>query len=534
MAVIRLSEFKGELPSFNPQLLTPQHAQKAYNLRFTHGQLEPTYEPVELAPLNTFAPSAIFRYTDDVWFEFSGDQVDVVRSVAANDTFKRVYWSDGAYPKVTDNLVAFSGPPPYPNISYRLGIPAPAFAPVPTPMGGGSGVRETRFYVATYVDKYGAEGPPSPPSIEVEVYPLQSVTLNPLPLGPGAPYAVEKVRIYRTNTVGTEAVFQFVAEVNAGVTSYLDNVFSSNLGEALQSETWDPPPPDIRGLISLPNGVLGAFRNNELLFSEQGLPHAWPIGYRRSVDYNVVGLGVIGNEIFVGTEGTCYVVSGNDPAAYTITPLPIPYSCVSKASIVSTGDSVIYASEEGLVMVGRAGAVLLTERIFSREDWALYSPDQIKAWRWGRFYLASFVRDGNTALFAIDPTMPDDGITFFDGIGIAAGYTDIKEERLYLATAENLVRWDGGDKRTYDWCSKPFSLASPEAMRVTRVLADDYPVEVRIYRDGVEQAHVTVPNNRPRRIPGSRIGREYVVQVTANTKIRDVVLASSMTELVRA
>lgn len=533
MAVIRLSEFKGELPSWNPQLLSPQHSLKAYNLHLLHGQLEPTRAPLDVAPLNVFAPGAIFRYTEDAWFEFS-PQVDVVRSVAANDTFQRVYWTDGLYPKVTDNTIAAVGGPPYPNLSFRLGVPAPAFAPFPSLGGGGTGTVESRFYVVTYVDKYGAEGPPSPVSAEVEVLPGQSVTLNPIPLGVGAPYMITHVRIYRTNTVGTDAVFQFVDEIDAGVGSYVDSKLGADLGEALQSETWDEPPADMRGLISMPNGVFGAFRNNELLFSEQGLPHAWPVEYRRSVDYNIVGLGVMGSEVFVGTEGTCYVVSGNDPAAYAVTPLPIPYSCVSKLSIVSIGDSVVYSSEEGLVMVGRSGATLLTERIFSRKDWTTYGPSSLKAWRWGRFYLASFIRGGETALFAIDPLRPDDGVIFFDGIGIASGYTDVKEEQVYMATADMLVRWNGGLSRTYDWCSKPFSLAGPEPMNVVRVLADDYPVEVRVYRDGTEQAHVTVTNNRPRRIPGARLGREYVIQVTAESKVRDVVVASSMSELVRA
>jgi hypothetical protein len=533
MAVIRLSEFKGELPSWNPQLLSPQHALKAYNLHLLYGQLEPTRTPLDLRSLNVPVPATIFRYTDQAWLEFA-DEVDVARSVAANDTFERVYWTDGVYPKVTDNTIAAVGSPPYPNQSHRLGLPAPSFAPNAVVSGPGSGTAESRFYVVTYVGKYGEEGPPSPVTAEVEVLPGQTVTLNPLPLGPNAPYVATKLRIYRTNTVGTEAVFQYVDEVTLPTGSYADTKPSSELGEALQSETWDAPPDDMVGLVTLPNGVLGAFRNNELLFSEQGLPHAWPVDYRRSVDYNVVGLGVMGSEVFVGTEGTCYVVSGNDPAAYAVTPLPIPYSCVSKRSIVSIGDMVVYASEEGLVSVGRSGATLLTEQMFNRDDWATYTPSTLKAWRWGRFYLAAYIRSNTTALFAIDPLRPEDGVIFFDGIGVASGYTDVKEERVYMATADRLVRWDGGVARQYDWCSRPFSLAAPEPMNAVRVLAEAYPVTVRVYRDGTEQAHVVVNNHRPRRIPGGRLGREYVVQVSADTSVRDVVVASSMDEIKRA
>jgi hypothetical protein len=533
MAVIRLSDFKGQLPSRNPELLSPQHAMRAFNLRLTHGMLEPSRSPLSIHPLVNAAPETIFRYSENQWLEFAGE-VDIVRSVAANDTYRRVYWTDGDYPKVTDSGVVATSAPPYPSQSFRLGVPAPASAPTLAIVGTGDGTTESRFYVVTYVGRYGEEGPPSPVSGEVELQPGQTVMLSALPAPPSAPYSVTKLRIYRTNTVGTDAVFQMVGEVGAGTSVFHDVVLSADLKEAMQSEQWDMLPGDAVGLTALPNGVFCAFRNNELLFSEPGLPHAWPVDYRRSVDFDIVGLGAMGTEVFVGTKGTCYVVSGTDPAGYAVTSIPAPHSCVSKRSIVGIGDIVVYASEEGLVLVSRQGATLLTEQMFSREEWSKYTPAELRAWRWGRFYLAAY-RDGTkTSMFAIDPLRPEDGVVFHDGFMITAGYTDVEEEQVYFATAGQLVRWGGGDKTYYDWCSRPFSLASPEPIRVARVLADTYPVQVRIHRDGVEQAFVEVNNARPRRLPGARLGREYVIQVSANTRVKDIVVASSISELTRA
>jgi hypothetical protein len=75
-------------------------------------------------------------------------------------------------------------------------------------------VPETRFYVCTFVNNYGAEGPPSPPSNEVEWRSGQTVQLDGLPAVPAGNYNITWRRIYRVNTgSSTNTEYQFVTEL---------------------------------------------------------------------------------------------------------------------------------------------------------------------------------------------------------------------------------------------------------------------------------------------------------------------------------
>jgi hypothetical protein len=105
----------------------------------------------------------------------------------------------------------------YPAAWYRLDVPAPTQGFSATLVGTADDddeVPETRFYVCTFVNSWGAEGPPSPTSNEVEWRTGQTVSLSSLPAVPTGTYNITHRRIYRINT-GTTGVtnFQFVSEI---------------------------------------------------------------------------------------------------------------------------------------------------------------------------------------------------------------------------------------------------------------------------------------------------------------------------------
>jgi uncharacterized membrane protein YkvA (DUF1232 family) len=188
---------------------------------------------------------------------------------------------------------------------------------------------------------------PSPVSAGITVTNTKvNVTLTAVGAGSYAP--VSAYRIYRTNTLGT--AFQFVAQVTG--TTYTDQTVV--LIEELPSTEWDPPPTDLKGFIMLPNGVIAAFRGNEIRLSEPGLAHAWPADYSYQTDFPIVALAPIDNGFAALTSGEPYLFIGTHPGAMAPAKLENSYACMSKRGVARFGNSAVYPSANGLAYVADA------------------------------------------------------------------------------------------------------------------------------------------------------------------------------------
>jgi hypothetical protein len=237
-------------------------------------------------------------------------------------------------------------------------------------------------YVYTFVNDLGEESAPSFASATVLRPDGVSITVTTptgVPSSVSSEYGITTKRIYRAATGATGTVFLFVAEIPVGQADYVDSVPDTELGEPLESEDWDLPPDDLRGILALPNGVMVGFRRNQLCLSAQNRPHAWPVRNRLNTDTDIVGIGNIDTTVVIGTESFPYVASGNDPAAYSMAKFEVPQACVSKRSFAYlTGIGVVFASPDGLVAVSGVGQVRnLTETIFTREQWQALEPESI-------------------------------------------------------------------------------------------------------------------------------------------------------------
>ena len=181
-------------------------------------------------------------------------------------------------------------------------------------------------------------------------------------------------RIYRT----VNGQFRFVAEIAVATTTYNDTVSDSLLGEPLPSTLWDSPPPDIKGMLTLPNGSVCGFVGNKLYFSETFVPHAYPEDYSLTFAYEIVAIAASGNSVVVATKGIPYVVTGDDPGTMTPSNLEVQHACVSERSMVSVMNGAIYASPDGLVYVPVAGMPsLITKPWFKEVDWRLLNPSSM-------------------------------------------------------------------------------------------------------------------------------------------------------------
>lgn len=254
-------------------------------------------------------------------------------------------------------------------------------------------------YVYTFINDIGEESAPSPASATVFKDDGTTVTVTTSTAPPsGLDWRVETKRLYRSVTVASVTTFFFVAEIPLTQADYVDTLTDEQLGEELESDDWDLPPENLRGILALPNDVYAGFAGNQLCFSVQGRPHAWPVRFRLNTDFPIVAIGNVDTTVIAATEKFPYLATGNAPDAYSMTKLELPQACVSKRGCVYLrGWGWCYPSPDGMVAVAGTGqARIITEQLFSRRDWQEINPSTLIAREHDDRLFAFYVKEDGT------------------------------------------------------------------------------------------------------------------------------------------
>ncbi len=534
MAKVAVSEFKGELTGVTPRLIPNGFAEQSVDADLRERTLRGIRDQITAVGTDTGIsnPLTIFRYRDQHWLAFTVD-ADVVRSPIADDPYKRIYWTGDGKPRMAAVDTATAGVPPFPNQSYDLGVPAPSGDIV----AAGDAINEEPVialdtaYVHTYVTVYGEEGPPSDPSnivvrwdsddgtegyVDLTIPTIDSMNLD-----------VTKYRIYRTESSGE---YLFVAEVAAGVTTYRDVVKSEDLLTPLVSAEWVPPHQDMIGLTHGPADSMIGFFDNVLCLSEPGQPHAWPIGYRITMDDDIVAVAESAAGYVVGTKGKPVLLLGDDPISMQPQEIDIDQACLSKRGMVDVGPYAVYPSPDGLVAIGPGGARIITSELLERDEWATLNPYSFDAYRESDRYLC-FYNNGTPSTFAFSP---ERGFEFISGWSSAAHY-DRYDDVLYVANGTVLEKFDRGNRRTYRWRTGIYVIQPGTQFKAGKVSAAGYPVTLRGFVGGVEQWAITVTSIAPFRVPPAVSGpntREWQFEVETDQEVFDFQIAQSMSEII--
>lgn len=383
-----------------------------------------------------------------------------------------------------------------------------------TGSGTFSVVTPATSYVYTFANDLGEESAPSLPSATITRPDGASVTVTTptsLPTGVSTGYGITTKRIYRAATGNTGTAFLFVAEIPLGTADYVDTLTDAELGEALQSALWTLPPSDLRGILALPNGVMVGFRRNQLCFSAQNHPHAWPIEYRLNTDTDIVGIGNVDNTVVIGTKSFVYIATGNDPAAYSMSKFEVPYACMSKRSFAYlTGIGVVFAGTNGLMAVSGPGQVRnLTDPVFTDEQWKALDPTSMRAVAHNDIYFLFWETNSTKGCFAIDMKSTGFGVAPM-GFHASAMYNDPVGDVMFLVLdyatepdnpllpippttphyieGTHIYEFEGSatDRMTYRWLSKLWLLEHPATMLIAQVKALDYAnLLFRVHANGV-------------------------------------------------
>ena len=548
MAIFKIDLFKGTAPKLAARLLADGAAKTAVNCRLDSGDLAPIrgLSNITSTVESAGAENSLYKYDTvggvDQWFRWDED-VDVVRSPIAANTSNRVYFTgdsvDEKRPRSTYNVVAVGGGTVYPSVSFRLGIPAPTSAPTMTVVGSAPAetdneVKEARSYVYTFVSLNGEEGPPSPPSAVLDLYPTsQTVNLTTMETGLPVSSDINVKNIYRTVTSTAGTFYMYVDSVVLATQDYSDSQTALQLQGALPSTDWVAPPAGMIGLTSLSNGILAGFKDNEVMFCEPFMPHAWPTKYRMSTDYSIVAIKAVGSSLIVTTKAYPYVVQGTHPSNMTLSRMRENQSCVSKRSIVNMGSHVMYASPDGLVSASGTSAVLSTDMVFSRTQWQALKPETIHGYMYEGNYIGLYTVSGVQKGFIFNPktSLLSDltGVTALTG-----GYSDPEDDALYFIDSSSQIKqFDSGSEITYEWHSKQYKLGRPINMAVAQVEAESYSnITISVYAESGLVHSQAVLNERAFRLPSGYRSNQFEVKLVGTDIINSVSVATSMSDII--
>ena len=595
MPVIKVPSFDGLIPRESTTALPETNATVATNVKLYSKELGFVNGPrLEYTPPISGVTS-IYKYyyttTAYYWFTWQAD-VDAQPSPAADTSDFRVYYTGDGAPKKTNLTLATSGSGAYPQASLPMGVYQPTIAPNVATTGTVTSTTnpQTVAYIYTNLSTFGnltEESGPSLASALITYNTGQNVVVSGFQAVPSG-YNITKRRIYRTVSGSSSANYQFVADIPVAQTTFTDTVPTTSLGVVCPSLLYVEPPSTLQGLITHPCGSLVGFSGNTIYFSEPYLPHAWPVGYQINVPYKIIGLGLWGQSVVVVTDRYPYMLSGYTPGQITSERVQLLEPGVSKRSIQSDQNGVLYASPNGLVSIGYQNRGVITNGIYRRDQWQALVPNIMQGALVDGKYYGTFATSADNNSIVIT----SDDVPALSKLGIqpSATYVDSKNANLYYcdSATSKIYQYDFDtlNPLTYTWTSKRWFFPTAQTFATLELDADytaitnyttytanraaiiaanatafasplngalnttpvDYysvngsaqgnvpsaatarQVQVQIYADNVLVQTLTLTSLDPVRLVPFRC-RELYVTITGNVNVRSVAWATTTREL---
>jgi hypothetical protein len=407
---------------------------------------------------------------------------------------------------------------------------------------------DARSYTYTWVDKFGIESPPAPPTVTVQSFDDETWALS----GFGVPPAnAAFVRVYRTtspfsdgNKVNPEAdtSYQMVSEVPLPLVGniFIDNKRLINLDYFTLMTIDDEPPPKLTKVMSMQSGYAVGYSGSSIYFSERHEPHNWPSKYKVTLKHRITGLAVFEDTIFVGTTGKPYRIFTKTNVAQSAIPVAElmsevheyieDYPCMSGGSMVGTNFGALYTTRDGMVALQPRGAAqLITRPLVDQDMWLRFMPN-LGCWHNGKYF---GIRAPTGKGFILDVKEGAEGKTDFgefvtidmDATVIHAGHDGL----LYFAGKTGVYIWHKGTgDLTYTYKSKVFRQSDRSIVTAAKVVADyGTAITFTLYADGVKRYQTQVTSSAPFNLP--RVGRalDYQYELRGTTRVREVHLGTT-------
>ena len=411
---------------------------------------------------------------------------------------------------------------------------------------------ETRAYVYTYISDFNEESQPSPATVASGDGTGTWIVVIPKPpagYNTNAPFNPGHYRLYRTVTDSSgNATYYQVTEVPINPTgtvtihdSATDAVVTANL--VLNTIGYAPPPAGLQGVVMMANGIAAGFTNErEVWFSAAYLPHAWPPQYALTVDYPIVGLTANGSSLNIVTEGSPFIATGVTPDTMTIGKITANEPCISRGSVVASGEGAYYASPNGVQLLNSGGTQNVTEAVYEKEFHYSLLPPQWAAARYGSSYVG-FIK--GAPIPSQDYLLRDTDIpSLYDALGyygfvmdsgdtntpftylrftaqIKNAYSDELSGQIFALMADGTINvWNppiGNPGTTvlrgWQWKTKKFRFTSPQQFKAFMVLYEVPPeIQITLGVRNTDQNQTFDPTKQYLIIRVYADGREVVVR----------------------
>jgi hypothetical protein len=445
MGAITIKNFRGTMPRVTPTLLPPNYAQVAHNVRLEDGSLSPIREP---KPSFTFTEDKqSIHLFGDTWLGWDAE----VKAAPGPVDADRLYITGDGAPKIYTEADG--------EVPLRLYPPTTALTATNTETPD-EATKINVLYTYTYVTEFDEESPPAPLSTGIWWSTGNAVDLTDLPgASPVAERLIDRIRIYRsqTSSLGVTDLY-FVGELAIATTTWTHDTDTDPLVEVIPSSDYDAPPDGLKGLVSMPNGMMAAFVGKTLYFCEPWRPHAWPVKYTLVTDATIVGLAAMGSSLAVMTTATPYMVQGTHPDSMVMDKVEVDLPCVAARGIVDLGYSVAYPSVDGIALLAPGSASLVSQSLWTREQWRALNPETIVAGQISGNYLFSYEQDEVRRGIAITGIAGEPSVITHDLAATAMFFDTPTGQVYYLEGARSVMEWDPTDMvyTNMTWRSAPF------------------------------------------------------------------------------
>lgn len=404
------------------------------------------------------------------------------------------------------------------------------------------------YYVVRSVSDVGAESPPSDLSALITRKPDEKAVFS---------FTVSKAtvdaehltafRLYRASGGTSGSDFLFVKEfplsggtLSGGTTYHFaveDAVPEAELNEVMPK--YGSVPENLSGIVGMSGGFLAAWKGKDLFFSEPYQPNCFPWEYNQSVPFDIVGVAVRGNYLYVMTKGPLYAFTGDAPDSIMPLALRFDVPCISRASIAHVRGSIIYAGSTGLVIIDSGGPAIFSDKLYTIEQYkALHLENCLGSGEYdGKYFLVMPDKillfdfaDGNLKHTILDPSVCSFGSYRYND-GSWAGNATSGHNAPYGET--RITQNFAGSPANAVWKSREFLFPRPIAFSCARIRYDDAntPVTLKLYAEGTLVCTATARHNQAFRLPILRRECRWSAEVSGCTDITSIELSESMAEM---
>jgi hypothetical protein len=400
-------------------------------------------------------------------------------------------------------------------------------------------IDRSTYYVVRAVNDIGEEGGPSDISALVTRRPDEKAVLSFT--APENNDHISKYRLYRAASGTNGSDFLFVDEIEAkGKLEFSDAKPDIELNETMPA--YGKVPENLQGIVGMSGGFIAAYKGKDIYFSEPYMPYAFPWEYSQSVPFDIVGVAVRNNYLYVMTTGPLYAFVGDHPE--TITPLAMRFDvpCISRKSIAHVRGEIVYAGTTGLVLIGNGGPAVFSDKLYTLEQYKdLHFEDCLGAGEYDGKYFAVFedrvllfdFSDGAIHHTTLDKTAFTAG-TYSWNDGSWLNYRN-NFKNINTPYGETMItqNFETGNLNSV-WQSKDYISPRPIAFTCARVRFENpvANVTLKLYGEGrLVHTAENIISNQAFRLPVLRRECRWSVEIDGATDITSIELAEAMAEM---